>query len=177
MNARIGYAILSSPAPQVKQSMLNFMSRNSISRSIILVAAILISGCSSPLGPDELRDLAAAERRWVTYGYTNYSYETRILCFCPPELNEWVVVQVQGATITSMKSLSGGDVPRSSWNERLTIEQLFRRISSYRPEWVHDVEAQYDSLLGYPTIVSLAGKPGVVDIGMSYHVRNVKPLE
>jgi hypothetical protein len=147
---------------------------------LALCATTLIAiGCvgRSPFGPDERRELAEAERRWSQLGFSDYSFEFRMGCFCGPSETEWSVVEVRAGEIIAVRRLTGEDIPPSEWGTRLTVDQLFERARTYRPEWLEDVAAAFHPDWGYPVEISFTSKPQIADAGLTYYARNVQPME
>jgi hypothetical protein len=50
----------------------------------LIALLVFLAACTlvSPLSPDERRALNAAEARWKSRSFTDYSYEIRVDCFC-----------------------------------------------------------------------------------------------
>ncbi len=153
----------------------------SVRRFTFAIAAITLTalGCTdrSPFGPDERRALADAERRWSERGVSDYSFEFRMSCFCGASETDWSVVEVRAGQITAVRRLTGEDVPTAEWGTRLTVDQLFERARTYRPEWLKDVAAEFHPDWGYPLELAFTSKPQIADAGLTYYARNVQPLE
>lgn len=150
---------------------------SSLHRYIMLAYALLsIAGCSNALAPRELRKLAQAESRWKSRNIQSYTYEMRTGCFCPPEVNEWAVVEVRNGQIVSARSLTGTPFTGFALTSRKTVEQLFDAARPPYQDWVANVEFAFDAQLGYPLRVSLSSKPNIMDAGALYEARNLKPV-
>lgn len=148
-------------------------------RTLLVIAVCSLAaacGGSGPLAPNELRQLVAAERRWAARGFGDYAYEVRVLCFCPPEINEWKVVDVRGGRVTAVRDLAGVAIPPERWYGRPTVEELFTRARGPYDEWVASVEMAFDPALGFPTRLAFISKPNIADAGAVYEARNVRPL-
>jgi hypothetical protein len=137
--------------------------------------AVITAGCSSPFGPSDLRELAAARRQWEARPFTDYSFETRHDCFfcLPEEVGPVRIIVVQGAISSVTLLETGQPASPSNW---YTIEQLYQLIPSFADEeGVEDVLVQYDPILGHPTSVSIRFEEGVLDAGSRYTVSAVSP--
>lgn len=130
------------------------------------------------LSVSELRRLAQAESRWAARGFSDYSVEMRRSCFCAPETTEWTRLDVVGGTLVRATVLGSGVVIEDSrlqaWR---TVEQVFEEIraANRSGEWLADLEASYDPVLGFPTEVSFVSKPDILDAGLLYSLRNARP--
>jgi hypothetical protein len=154
------------------------MNRIALLPFIALVAAATVSCSSSPLVPSEVRELDRAEARWAARPFRAYSIEMKTSCFCPPIINEWARVEVVNDSVTRVVLVDSGvevnSVERASFR---TVESVFDAIrSSQRSEWVKDVVAHYDPLLGFPTYVSFIPKDGILDAGSVHYLRNAAAL-
>ncbi len=148
-----------------------------LNRYLILACLSLpVSGCSSTVGPRSLRELSQAESRWKSRNIENYTFEMRTSCFCPPEVNEWAVVEVRNRQIVSARSLTGAPFTGFALTSRKTVEQLFDVARPPYQDWVADVEFAFDAQLGYPLRVSLSSKPTIADAGAVYEARNLKSV-
>lgn len=140
------------------------------------LAALL--ACATPLAPAELRDLARAEARWAARSFTDYSFETRSACFCPPPATEWARVEVRTGIVTRVVMVeTGADVPPEQLAWFPTVEDVFETIHNARQvSGVKDVEVAYDSHLGYPTMVNFIPDENIADVGLTRFARNAAPL-
>ncbi len=152
--------------------------RHHTRRAVLL--AVLASGvsCVSPLSPAELLDLAAAKARWEARPYTSYAIEELQSCFCPSEITQWVRVEVVDGTVVRAAIVeSGAAISRSQLGLFRTVERVFDDISGAGDDqWVEDVIAEYDPILGFPTRVDLVPKQGLVDAGLAIYLRNPTPI-
>ena len=141
-----------------------------------LVAGVL--GCQSPLSPDELRRLVAAEQRWALRGFANYSIETLSSCFCPPELSTWVRIEVIDGQVSRAVLLSTGEIitdPRLRYWR--TVEALFETISNANhDDGLSDIEVTFDPTLGFPSFMNWIPEKALLDAGGSQSLRDAQPL-
>jgi uncharacterized protein DUF6174 len=155
----------------------------SLLRTVILTAVIATAACDSDIvGPGDFRLLAQARAKWDARPFTDYSYEIRTFCFCPPEVNRWTRVTVRGGAVTDAQPVeTDPQFPITSLSLWQPIDSLFVGLHNQMttPTAQSPYEAitvQYDERLGYPTSIVYRGKPTVADAGAEITVRNVVPL-
>ena len=140
--------------------------------SIALLPVLMLAACLGPLDPGESEALRDAERKWEASGIRDYTFEMRTGCFCPPEFNEWAVVEVRDGVLVSARSLDGKQLTGFDLTSRMTVEQLFV-IAKGRQDWIEDVDFAFDEELGYPRRIELISSRNVADAGAVYEARNL----
>lgn len=141
--------------------------------ALVVVAAAV--ACGDPLALGEMRELAAAQRRWQD-GTTYYAYEVRVGCFCPPELNGWSLVTVENDIVISVVPRDAAVViPPARFAMWPTVTELFASVAR-EAGGAGRVTATYDERLGYPLTVEIQAPPGVTDGGVFYETRNLVSL-
>ena len=160
------------------------MRRGSTHMVVTIAAALTLAACefSSIVDANDLRLVAAAEARWKARPFADYSYEVRVLCFCPPEITEWTRVTVRGGVVTSAEAVEPDpSFPISTLRYWVPIDSLFvdlrltmtdRALRTYLDAIVVD----YDPELGYPTNIEYRAKTNVLDGGSQFLLRNVLPV-
>jgi hypothetical protein len=150
----------------------------------LLAFLLVLVSCSSPTGllsGSELAQLDVAEARWKQRGFADYSYETRTLCFCPPEVNKWTRVYVRGGIVTRAEEAETTPpvevTNRGYWHP---IDTAFARlrasVKNSTDQVYSDIKVEFDQTVGYPTLVEYVSKPNVADAGSTTQRRNLKPL-
>ena len=149
-------------------------------RSLIplVILAVGLIACESPLSSSERRLLAQGQAKWAARGYGDYSIETRRSCFCAPEVNDWARVEVVGGMVSRVTLLQSGEVITdfrlTYWS---TVEQLFSSLRETDEEdWLEDIEFTLDPVLGYPTEIRWTSPENVLDAGAIQYLRNPAPL-
>lgn len=148
----------------------------------LLLLVTLIGACSlvSPLSPDERRELNAAEAKWKSRAFADYSYEIRVDCFCPAEITRWTRVSVRGGrVIDAQPVVADPQIPITTLTLWQPIDSLFvviRRAAADNNSYLEDVDVAFDRVLGYPTRIELRAKSNVADGGALYSLRDVRPL-
>jgi hypothetical protein len=141
------------------------------------VALGLLGACSST-GPVDLEQLDDAQDRWSRRAFTDYTYEARILCYCPTEIVSRVRVEVRDDSIASVTDVATDQqVARTFWNAWNTVDDLFQRIrQAPRSSGVVRVDATYDAGLGFPRDVDFVPDEGIADGGWSQTIFELAPL-
>lgn len=139
----------------------------------LLVCAAI--SCSSPSGPKTSSTMAASIR-WKAFRPASYALTQDVLCFCYG-LDSAARVTVSGNTITSVSNaVTGTPVPVERWGSYKTVDDLFALIETYGNDPDSRVEADYDPVYGYPTLVAVDYYLSAVDDEVTYRSRNLLPL-
>lgn len=149
------------------------------------VSALVLAGCeiTDIVDPRDFRELAAAEAQWRARSFGDYSYEIRILCFCPPEITQWTRVTVRDGAVTAAEAVDLNPAyPITTLQYWEPIDSLFvdlRRTMTDRASqtYLDAIVAEYDPELGYPTNIEYRAKANVMDGGSQFLLRNVRPLD
>jgi hypothetical protein len=152
--------------------------RSHVHEWLLVAGACLAASCGpSPFSPAEARTLAEAEARWASHGPSHYTIEMRRLCFCPDEVTQWATVEVRHDTVIAV-TLPGGDpVPAAYWSLRPPVPDLFAQLHAPPPDWVRDVTATYDPVVGYPVAMRFESDDSVADADWTIEARNLVSLD
>lgn len=158
-----------------------------ITRFGLAAALLLPAACDSErlVSPRDISRHFAAESRWRSRSFTDYSYEIRTACFCPPEVNRWTRVTVRNGTVVAAEAVEPDPgFPITSISLWVPIDSIFANLrrtleSGFQGSESHldAIVATYDPSLGYPTFIEYRAKPNIADGGMTKHLRNVTPLD
>lgn len=151
----------------------------------MIVAAI--GGCRSSttepvVSEAQWRELEAAEARWKARPFTNYRYEIRTLCYCPPVLNQWVRVTVEDDVVVDAELVEPNPTleiqSTTYWQPIDSIFTLLRRRLNEPSLAVvfQRFEAEYDQQLGYPTRIVFREREGITDAGSLSELRSLTIL-
>jgi hypothetical protein len=125
--------------------------------SVITAFALIMGACKDVAGPEET--LGAARALWAQNGPVNYTMTTQVSCECTSELTGPIVTVVRNGVVQSRRYVGSGALvdPRyDTWFP--SVDGLFGLVeTSIRENW-EPRNAQYDSQMGYPTLVE---KPGI----------------
>jgi len=134
--------------------------------AFVLATLVALSGCSDGLGPGQRLEVEVAREVWSSQDLHDYSFETRTSCFCVPELNELVLVEVRNDQVVAVTIVATGDPAQSPLTVWFTIDDLFDRIlRMVDGGGSGELELEFDPELGYPSLVNSIAPPGVADGG------------
>jgi len=129
----------------------------------IIFCVLLLTGCDDGLTLSKHVELKHAMERWSALQYHSYRYETRALCFCPPEMAQWSQITVVDGRVSRVVVVeTGAEVDTAFFFRYPTIDEQFLSI------WfMHsgDIEVEYDPFAGYPTVIDIPADPRATDTG------------
>ncbi len=148
------------------------------------MASTLAVACDSSdiFGPRDFARLAQAEARWNARLFADYSYEIRVSCFCPPEINRWTRVSVRNGVVIDAQAVEPDpNFPITTLTYWRPIDSLFATLHRAMAEsdlssYYAAILVEYDGVLGYPTSIEYRSKPNIADAGATYSLRTVLPL-
>lgn len=143
-------------------------------RALLVIAAIASTACLDVVSPGEEERLRDAERKWDRANITDYTYQMRTSCFCPPEIHLWAIVRVREDRVVSATSLDGAPLAGFDLASRLTVDEMFA-LAHARYDWLDDIDFDFDETLGYPLRIEHITKRNVADGGAVYEARNLTP--
>jgi hypothetical protein len=160
-------------------------------RRLVILIGVTLAACHlgepfanpDPLSYEETVLTLQAEARWKARPFPDYSYETRTLCFCPPEIARWTRVFVRGGAVVAVEAVEPDpNAPVGLIAYFDPIDTLFatlkRSIGSAEARLAYaDITVEFDPVLGYPTTIHYQSKPEIADGGATYMVRNVRSLD
>jgi hypothetical protein len=136
------------------------------------------------VGLQDIRLFASAKALWDARPFTDYTYEIKTSCFCPPEINAWTRVTVRNGVVVSAENVDPTlHYPLSSLVYWVPVDSVFARLrqamsrGSHFDSWLASIDVQYDATLGFPTYIVYHEKPNVADAGSVHYLRNVRPLD
>ena len=145
-------------------------------RAWVVAVALMLSACHDPMSPAESA-LASAESRWNASRPASNSYvfwQSRA-CFCIIGGVSHEVTVVNG-TLASVKNLATGAVlPADQFGLFRTVAQLFGDLRAAIKSPGVLQAAEYDTTIGYPTVVSLDPIKNAIDDEISYRSSHFVP--
>lgn len=141
---------------------------------VLAIVAATLSGCNIVIGPDALGHersrLDHNWRLWRNYGYSDYEYVVRNECYC--QLGGVAVrVSVDNDRVVWVEFASSGvALPLEYWRHYGTVDDLFAVIDDALVEDAHQVDASYDSQLGYPYNVYIDYSRNSVDEEFGFRI-------
>jgi hypothetical protein len=150
-----------------------------------IVGGLILAACeaSAFFDPRDFRELAEAEAQWKARSFADYTYEIRILCFCPPEISQWTRVTVRAGTVTAAEAVEPNpNNPITTLQYWDPIDSLFADVRRTMTDpasraYLDAVVIEYDPELRYPTNIEYRAKSNVADGGSQFLLRNVRPLD
>lgn len=145
-------------------------------RTITVASLLLISACHDDPASPELTSLVSAEAQWHATRPANNSYRIQqsAICFCRDGDAAFDVTVTAGA-VTDVRKLPGFDiVPEDQYSRFRTIDQLFDKIRAALKNDGELVHVEYNSVMGYPTVVSLDPLPHAADDEVVYRTSNFR---
>ena len=128
--------------------------RTNVVRITALVSAMFtFTSCSSMVGPRE--ELASARMRWAQRAPASYSITLRRGCECLPETIGPATITVSNGAISVNYTSTGASVPKVYATAFPDVEGMFDLIENAQKNKYYKVDVEYDSELGYPTLISI----------------------
>lgn len=155
--------------------------RRRITRACVVSLVMLLAACGSDsvAGPRDLATLAAAEARWQSRPFADYTYEIRTHCFCIVEVVQWVRVTVQDGQVVAAVPVEPDGLPITNTSYWEPIDSLFAdlraRMEKPSTHSYASITANYDATLGFPVSIDYRAQPTIADADRSIEVRNVAP--
>jgi hypothetical protein len=121
---------------------------------LALAFTILVAACGF-LEPDDPReDLSDARALWAAQAITRHEFRFARSCECLPEETRLYRIRVTDGAVVEVRDAATGNPAPSSYAAP-TVEELFALVQDAVDRGAARIEAQYDSVLGYPTRISV----------------------
>lgn len=137
------------------------------------------AGCGI-VGPDDDRREEIEERReeWESRSFRDYAFTLRVACFCLPAATEPVRVEVRRGRIARIVDPDTGElVDQDRWPLYPTIGGLFTILLEAVEADAHEIDVEWDAMLGHPRHVFIDYERRTVDEEIGYEVRDVVSLD
>lgn len=136
---------------------------------------LLAAACSDPLSGQQ-KDLVTNRELWEAEAISDYSYRLQVLCFCPPEITDPVIVEVsQDSIIAVVDAASGEPVDSARFRNYYTVAGLFDVIENAIDREAHELVVTYDAVLHYPTRIIIDPIEQAVDEELSLLASDLLP--
>jgi hypothetical protein len=148
----------------------------------IVLGAALSCDSDAVVGPRDFRRFEEAKAMWEARSFTDYSYEIRTFCFCPPEIVRWTRVTVRGGVVVAAEAVElDPNFPITTLSLWQPIDSVFASLqrtleNADENSYIASLHVEYDAQLGYPTLIELRARPTVADGDFEKNLRNVIPL-
>lgn len=144
-------------------------------RTLLVLAAVGLGGCSDPLGPQE-SELERNERTWMSADLTAYEFHFRRLCFCGPDTTREVIIEVILDNVSSVRDAeTGEELPDP--DSYPTVVDLFAEIRDAIEREADVIEVEYDDLFGHPVSAAFDFVLNAADEEMSFIVTEFTPID
>ncbi len=140
----------------------------------VALAALFFSGCGG--GGSSPTRLAQAQARWQTASISHYAFTLERSCFCPPDSNGPVRIEVRGGTVVSITKPDGSPITGDYFSAYDTVEELFEVVRSAENRPAASIITDFDPDRGYPTRISIDYIAQAVDDEVSYSVSDFTQL-
>lgn len=143
---------------------------------LVCFATLLLAACGDDGLSPELAELERAQARWTAQGLVHYTVEARILCFCPPAMNQWQELTVADDSIIAIRPVDASypELAQAAWFS--TVDDVFRRVRSWPTSMRGNrVEAVFDDETGLPRSVDFITSRDIQDGGARFEFRALKP--
>ena len=133
-------------------------------RALGVIGLVALAACSGGPAPGQRAEVEVARQRWEARSFQDYAFETSTSCFCPPEINRRVRVEVRNDQVVAVTLVETGNPVQSPLSYWFTIDELFDRILQM-VDGEGEFELEFDPELGYPSLVNSIAPPGLADGG------------
>jgi hypothetical protein len=143
---------------------------------VVFLSSLLLTACGDDGVSPQLAEVERAQSRWTAQGLVHYTVEARILCFCPPAMNQWHELTVASDSIIAIRAVDTTvpEVAMAVWFS--SVDEVFRRVRSWPSSMRGNrFEAEFDEATGLPLTVNLITSPQIADGGARYEFRALKP--
>jgi Family of unknown function (DUF6174) len=142
-----------------------FLGVGLLSSALLALAACDLTGNQDA---EERARLAQARSRWQGAAISDYSYELRTLCFCPPEVVGPFAITVSRGTVSSVVFLPTGATVTPVPERHPDVEGLFDIVEKTLDRDPDRLAIEYDSALGYPRRIEVDSAARAADDEITY---------
>ena len=147
-----------------------------MNRYVLVVLALVASGCGIAGPSDERRTLRDNRRLFEREVGGSYSYDYRNARFAVGPVVEPVRIRVRASAIVSVVSLATGqNVPPDAWRYYETVLGLFDTIEAAYAGNAAEVRVEYHRQYGYPIDVYIDRDQRIADEEAGYALSNLTP--
>ncbi len=132
---------------------------------------ISLSCTEGDVAPD-YSSIADPKARWEAYGFTNYTIDQILDCFCPYGGIPIRVVVRNNQVFNVSQAGNGLRLPAAYWGQFRTIDGLFEAVEEVNPDSVSVFTVTYDAKYGYPTVIYVDPSAMIADEEYGYRTSN-----
>ena len=145
----------------------------------VAAVALLAAGVACDGGrllapsPQTITDLTAAKALWTAQGISRYEFTLQRSCFCA-DVKPMHVTVLDGVVVSVRPEDSGIVLAEAQWSAYPSIERLFAITAEAIARPAASVNAQFDSVRGYPHSIYIDQAANIADDEFGYSVTNVR---
>lgn len=142
---------------------------------LVAFCGIAFSGCTSSLAPEdrELERIRAQRAIWSAQEISDYTFESRRVCFCA--FVGWLEVTVRADTVESITAIDDPDVPAWALEDYPTVDGLFDILEDAVDRNAVQIDVTWHDTLGYPTTFFIDYALNIADEELGHDVRVLTP--
>ncbi|MFM7839411.1 MAG: DUF6174 domain-containing protein [Chitinophagaceae bacterium] len=136
----------------------------------LLCLLLVLLGCTKEKGGGQW---LYQREKWMSMGFSSYSYTFKRYCFCTPEgVGPFQIVVLQGKIVT----VNGQPYDSGGTNQLFTIDQLFESVDQYLDSRPYYSRVIYNNQYGFPEDVYIDFNKDVADEESGFQVSGFYPL-
>jgi hypothetical protein len=141
-----------------------------------MVLLLTLVSCASGKAPTA--GLDQHERKWTDRRTESYSYELKVLCFCPTELTSPVIIEVRKGEPAQVRYTADGALAPSTYFDKYdSMEELFAVLREARSRQADEIIVRYDEQYGFPATVRIDYVQNAVDDELAFEVSGFRVLK
>ncbi len=146
---------------------------------VVVSGALAAFSACNLMGSEDAEErarLAQARSRWRAAGISDYSYEVRKLCFCPPEVVGPFAITVRGGALASVVYVPTGAAVVPVAERHPTVDGLFGVVDATLDRNPDRLAIDYDPAFGYPRRIEVDTIVRAVDDEVTYEAASLSRL-
>jgi Family of unknown function (DUF6174) len=155
------------------------MTRKAQMGGVALSLSLAVLPACDMMGSEDAEErarLLQARSRWRAAGISDYSYEVRKLCFCPPEVVGPFAITVRGGAVASVVYVPTGAAVVPLAERHPTVDGLFAVVEATLERNPDRLTIDYDSALGYPRRIDVDTIVRAADDEVTYEAASLTRL-
>jgi hypothetical protein len=135
--------------------------------AVLLLCVVTSPGCKKNESSPETKSLSDAKALWETSNISNYSFKSKMNCFCV-DVSKYEIT-VTNKIITSVKNEQGQNIQFANKNLK-TIDELFEYLQNSLEKNPYKATIIYDQTLGFPTSIYIDFDQQMIDEEIGYTI-------
>jgi len=133
---------------------------------------VLSLSCSEGGLEPDYSSIADPKARWQAYGFTDYTIEQILDCFCAYGGIPIKVVVRNSQVFNIFQAGNGLRLPDAYWGQFRTIDGLFDEVAAVDPDSVSVFTVMYDAKYGFPTVIYVDPSDSLADEEYGFRTSN-----